>query len=457
MKNFYLILIFGSLLFTGCVNFTTRTEKDVYTITVLDTTNLYEQKNAPGNRDNGIVFPSSRTITSNRVLMLKDSIVVRDYPDFIRMGLFESVGIIGGNKDSALGTGIFGLFPELGDVSIDSRGKKALFTGGIYRVFVGEWRLRWFNDAKNWTIGTSAWEQIVPDAAFETQLGSILPIYLRKRWFISDKIPYITVTAASGLGWYPSQYLNSSLSLDFGSIGGLNLRAYGGFVAGVNAAGNFFTRSSPNQLESQTVILPYFGLGMSFLDFHNKVEETYIEWKDHEHSAWNVGFAQFGLLYSTADSAISEGGAETALYKGVMIRLLNASLALPFANNQFFVGVSLANLMVMGLNSWGLAILPVRVGYWLPLMPDLSLEPFFELGVYPTKYFHVGSRLNLALTDILNIGLVLGYVNGSTSSNMGGDLEALYGDPLKLNQAYLGISVGVGDRFFKPSEIRYNK
>src|SRR5512133_2997698 len=123
-KHLLIILLISAISLSGCVNYTTRTEKDIYTITVRDTTNLFEQKNAPGNRDNGIVFPSSRTITSDRELIQRDSIVERNYPDFIRLGLFESIGTIGMNADSGLGTGMFGLFPNFNNVSSTYRGDK---------------------------------------------------------------------------------------------------------------------------------------------------------------------------------------------------------------------------------------------------------------------------------------------------------------------------------------------
>jgi hypothetical protein len=456
MKNLIILLFLSAIVLSGCKNLMTRTEEDVFTITVMDTTNLYEQKNAPGNHDNGVIFPSSRTITSKRVLVQKDSLVERRYPDFIRLGLFESVGIIGGQSDSALGTGLFGLFPDFSKLSRDYRGESHLFSGGIYRVMTGEWRMRWFGDAKNWTLGTSLWEEIVPDAHFERHFGSLLPVYVRKRWYLSDKIPYLCLTGALGIGYFPSQYLNASVSLDFGSIGGFNMRAYGGFAAAYNGKGNFFVRNSPNPNVSQMVILPYLGLGVSFLDFHNTVDETYVEWKDHEHSAWNVGFAQFSMLYTTADTALGSDGTSKSFIKGMMLRVLNTSLALPFANNRFYAGVSLANLLVMGQNSWGMAIMPLRVGYWALLLPhELSTEPFLEFGIYPTTYFHIGNRLNLKFSDMLNIGLVLGYVHGSTNNGFGKDMTDMFGTTGDMSQFYFGVSLGLFDRIFNEKDLRY--
>ncbi len=456
MKYYYALIFLVALTISSCGNLTTRTENDVYTITVKDTTNLYEQKNAPGNRDNGVIFPSSRTITSKRLLVQRDSLVERRYPDFIRLGIFESVGIIGGRTDSAMGTGLFGLFPDFSKINKSFKGEKYLFSGGIYRVLTGEWRLRWFDDAKNWTIGTSLWEEIVPDANFARHFGSVLPVYFRKRWYLSDKIPYLCLTSSFGIGYYPSQYLNASLSLDFGSIGGFNMRAYGGLAAAYNGIGNFFVRNSPTPSMSQMVLLPYLGLGVSFLDFHNTVDETYREWKDHEHSAWDVGFVQYNMLYTTADTAMNSDGSSESLIKGMMLRLLNTSVALPFGNNRFYAGVSLANLMVMGKNRWGMAIMPLRFGYWSLLIPDeLSNETFIETGLYPTSYLHIGNRLNLKFSNMLNIGFVLGYVKGSTSNAFGRDLKDLYGTPGDLSQFYLGVSLGIFDRIFNKKELRY--
>ncbi len=456
MKYILISVLFVGFVLSGCGNLMTRTETDVFTITVKDTTDRYEQKNAPGNRDNGIVFPSSRTITSKRLLVQRDSIVERNYPDFIRLGVFESVGIIGGQSDSSIGTGLFGLFPDFSKLDNDYRGESAFFSGGIYRFFTGEWRLRWFDDAKNWTVGTSLWETFIPDAHFERRFGSFLPLYVRKRWFLSDKIPYLSLTGAFGIGYYPSQYANLSLSIDLGSMGGFNLRAYGGFAAGYNGKGNYFVRNSPNPDASETILLPYVGLGVSFLDFHNIVDETYVEWKDHSHSAWNVGFMQFSMFYSNADRGLGADSNSTSVIKGGMLRLLNTSLALPFADNRFYAGVSLANLLVMGQDSWGVAVMPLRFGYWaLLLKHELSTEPFVEVGFYPTQYFHIGNRLNLRFTEMLNIGFVIGYVNGSTSSAFGSTFTDLFGQSGDLSHFYIGVSVGLLDRIFNKSELRY--
>ena len=455
-KHLLIILLISAISLSGCVNFTTRTEKDIYTITVRDTTNLYEQKNAPGNRDNGIVFPSSRTITSDRELIQRDSIVERSYPDFIRLGLFESIGTIGMNADSGLGTGLFGLFPDFNNVSSTYRGDKYVFTGGIYRFIIGEWRLRWFRDAKNWTLGTSLWENIVPSAHWESQLGSFLPVYVRKRWFFSDEIPYLCLTGAVGIGWFPSQYVNASLSLDLGSIGGLNLRAYAGIAAGLNNNGNYFVEGSPDPNERENIVAPYIGLGISFLDFHNTVDETLHEWKDMKHSAWDIGIAQISMIFSLSDTKNETD--TTSFIKGVMVKLLNSYLALPFANNQFFAGLSLANIISLSANSWGFSMLPVTAGYWQTIIPDeLSTTPFVEFGFYPTSYFHIGNRVNLVLTDKINVGFVLGYVSGSSGDNLGQDLQDVFGPPGDISQFYLGISLGLGDRIFYPQDIRYNK
>ena len=456
MRYFYIYILLAGLVLSGCGNMMTRTETDVFTITVKDTTNLYEQKNAPGNRDNGVIFPSSRTITSKRLLVQHDSVVERKYPNFIRLGVFESVGIIGGQSDSSLGAGLFGLFPDFSKLGPSYRGESAFFSGGFYRFLSGEWRLRWFDDAKNWSIGTSLWEVFLPDAHYERRFGSFLPLYVRKRWYFSDKIPYLCLTGAFGVGYYPSQYVNLSASLDLGSLGGFNMRVYGGFAVGYNGKSNYYVRNSPNPDVSQTVVLPYLGLGVSFLDFHNTVDETYKEWKDHEHSAWNVGFLQASILYTTADTALGSDGTSSSVIKGMMMRVLNTSLALPFANNRFYAGVSLANLLVMGQNKWGLAVMPLRFGYWaLLLKHELSTEPFIEAGFYPTAYFHIGNRLNLRFTNMLNIGLVFGYVVGSTNVDFGKDVTNLFGTTGDMSQFYVGISVGLLDRIFNSQELRY--
>ncbi|MCL5992301.1 MAG: hypothetical protein M1419_09415, partial [Bacteroidetes bacterium] len=201
MKKYLLFLLlagFFSSQFWGCISYS-RTETDIYTISELDTTTQYLDKNAPGNRDNGIIYSSSRTVESHREMIQRDSTVTREYPNFIRLGLFESIGLIGSGSDFAAGMGMFGIFPDFDNFKTTYRGGTGkVFSGGLYRFGVGEWRLRWFRDSKDWTYGTSGLEIIMPDARTEYALVGIAPLYLRKRWFLREEIPYIAITGHIG-------------------------------------------------------------------------------------------------------------------------------------------------------------------------------------------------------------------------------------------------------------------
>ena len=136
MKNYIYYISFFVVLITSCS--VTRTERDVYTITIRDTTTLEEQKNAPGTRDNGVIYPSSRVFQSQRTITQKDSIVERYYPDFIRLGVFESVGFFfSGKSDHALCNGLFGIFTDLNYIIDNYKGIQTRYL----RWFISLWYL----------------------------------------------------------------------------------------------------------------------------------------------------------------------------------------------------------------------------------------------------------------------------------------------------------------------------
>ncbi len=464
--NLFSILAILAVTFSGCSTYHTRVEEDVHTISDIDTTTLSFVQNAPGNRDNGVIYPSSRSIRSQRHLLQHDSIVTREYPDFIRLGLFESIGIIGGDPDHAIGTGLFGIFVDQENLKETFRGKKGnVFPGGIYRIGIGEWRLRWFRDAEDWTFGYHIFEAIVPDARGEKTLTSLMTPYIRKRFFLRRKIPYVAVTSAVGLGWWPSKYINTSVSLDVGSIGGLNLRAYLGFAAGINLATSPVVENNAFASTTQTSTIPYAGLGVSVLDFLNIVPETLKEWKDYEHSSWDVGLIELAVLNTGSDVSLF---AETNSYgkvisspfiKGGMIRLATAYIALPILDNRIYAGTSLFNLLFLGQNEWGFGILPIRLGYWLTVIPDeLTADPFIEYNYYPSAFFQVGGRLNLRINQMLNVHVLLGLASGSTTRDVLSSLQSKStGVPGRISNAYFGIGLSLGDRIFFPDELRYNK
>ncbi|MBK9248753.1 MAG: hypothetical protein IPM69_11700 [Ignavibacteria bacterium] len=222
----------------------TRIEQDAFTITTKDTTVTELSKNAPGQRSNGIIYPSSKTLDTREFTTQYDSIVERSYPKFIRIGLFESVGLVGTSKpDVGIGSGMFGIMgyfdPDFGVITKGDTTRNVFFTGGIYRFGIVESRLRWFNDAKDWTIGTSIIEVITPEVSNDKSLFSLFPLYIRKRYFLREEIPYIAITPSFGFGYLGSLYGNIGASLDVGSLGGLNFRGYIGFAAGMNYLGLF--------------------------------------------------------------------------------------------------------------------------------------------------------------------------------------------------------------------------
>ncbi len=460
MKKFLFFIFFSIFLFYlfGCGTFHTRTETETYTIVVRDTLTQIEVKNAPGKRDNGIVYPSSKVLESIRTITTRDSIVERFYPNFIRLGVFESVGLIGTSKENQLGAGIFGIFPEVEKYPETQRGyKDKLFSGGYYRFGIGEWRLRWFKDSRNWTIGTSIYEIIAQDNLLEHNLASIFPIYIKKRFFFSQKIPYIALSPSFGFGLYPSQYINPNIALEIGSLGGLNIRAYAGIALGQNPKFSPFVQDL-DPPTAQTITTTYLGFGISFLDFVNIVPELYTEWKDHEHSSWNIGLLQFALLNTNSDTSL--GRSTKTLVKGLHFRALPTSISVPILNNGFYLGTSLFNVFIFGLKDIGIGFLPVRLGYWQVILPDeLSAEPFVEYNYYPSSFIHFGNRFNLKMSESFNLSLVLGYVSGNNERFV----KAFKNDfidftpYLNFSRYYIGISIGILDRIFQPEEIRYNK
>ncbi len=460
MKNLIslaIIILFLSLI--SCSH--TRIEEDTFTITIRDTTYQRFVNNAPGNKDNGQIMPSSRTFENQRTVNQYDSIVTRTYPDFIRLGLFESIGMMGSSSKNKLAPGLFGLFYDPENLTESFKGDdKATFSGAIYKLGIFEYRLRWFRDAKNWTIGTHALEYIAPDVWTDNSLASIFPLYLRKRYYLYEKIPYVAVTLAGGIGWWPSQYLNLSASLDLGSIGGLNLRTYLGFVAGYNSSSTPQIHNSNNPDKTVSVAFPYFGLGVSVLDFHNLVHETETEWKFHEHSSWDVGLLQIGMLYTTADESVFQSKNDTTekLFKGFSLKLANAQIAIPVLNNRFYAGTSLLNILLLGKKEWAVSVLPIRLGYWLVLLEDeLSLDPFIEYNYFPSNFVNLGSRLNLKISDNINLSLLFAYASGKTDLGYDKSITDEIGLPGEFSRPYVGISLNIWDRIFYPQELRYNK
>jgi hypothetical protein len=265
----------------------------------------------------------------------------------------------------------------------------------------------------------------------------VSPIYLRKRYFIREKIPYITITPSFGISLIPDQYINAGVSADIGSLGGLNFRSYLGIIAGLGSKN----------------ACPYFGIGTSVLDFLNRVPETEKEWKYHEHSSWSVGLASIIGVATNAEYPFFDPKTNSP-FKGIIGRIAPASIAIPLGNNRFYAGTSLINFMLLGQTEGGIGILPLRLGYVHTLMgQELSLEPFAEYNYYPSSMVHIGTRLALRISNQINLQLQAGYSTGSPIATLNRDFKNL----TNFDIFYIGIGIGLYDRLFQSSELRYRK
>lgn len=457
--------LFVSAALTGCYTIT-RTEKDLYTITQSDTTIREEVHNPPGDRENGTIYPSPRTVEISRTYVQEDSVVKRHYPAFLRFGGIEAASfLLTGGETKGSGNGLFGLYdlPTLNKPS-DSK----LFTANMYRLMPYEIRLRWFDDAPNWTIGTAAFEyfqrQNDSSAEIETdeRLMGILPIYIRKRFFFREEPPYIMAVPFFGFSapWGPSYYVNLGSTLDVGSYGGINFRAYGGLIAGTSSLFGENARGSG-------LSFPYFGLGVSVLDFVNKTDELFIEWKDHDHSALEVSALNVDIVKAFSDTGAFGIDPQDATstgpppITGMIVRVASASIPLPIGDRRWFVGTSLFNLMALNRTDIAFGFLPIRTGYRLNLASDeLNLEPFGEFTYYPSTAWHLGARMLLKVPKIPEINLdfpftinvVAGLVSGSTNLDVIADLDDLQA-PDNFTTPYIGIGIGIGDAIFSPAEV----
>lgn len=446
----------------------TRTEKDAYTITDVDTTTRRRAVNAPGERDNGAIFPSPVVTTVNRQVRQKDSVYEREYPDFIRFAVFESASLLGsGPSDTPLAPGLFGLYglfnPNFGVVT-PSRPQEGVFTGAMYRLLTAEWRLRWFRDAANWSIGTSAIEIWAPQLDMSQTLFGIAPIHIKKRFYLREEIPYIALTPSFSVALLPSQYIHLGGALEVGSIGGLNLRAIAGYVAGQNGS---MTRGIRNDLSSVpqpegavTVSFPYVGLDLSVLDFHNLVRETRREWREHEHSGWEVGVAEIGGVMASGNRSIfSDAPSNTSgvSIRGAIVRLAPASIALPFIDTRLALGTSVINITAVSKDNFGIGVLPFRLSFHQQLLPDeLFLVPFVEYNYWPSSYLHLGTAVKLSVSQLFNMSLSAGYATGAASTELGSGF-GMFGNTGSFSGGYLALNIGILSRLFHSEELRYNR
>ena len=458
------ISTFAGVLLEGCYTIT-RTEEDLYTITQSDTTIREDVNNTPGDRDNGTIYPTPRTVEIVREYVQRDSTVERHYPAFLRFGGIEAASFltVGGSTDGA-GNGLFGLYELL---TLNETDDTKLFTGGLYRIMPYEIRLRWFDDSPNWTIGTAGVEflqrQVDSSSEFasDEQLIGVAPIYIRKRYFLRDSPPYVMVVPFFGLSpWGPNHYINLGSTLDVGSIGGFNARAYLGYAAGIT---NLYSTEN-----SSGVSFPYVGIGVSALDFVNKTEELFIEWKDHDHNALEVSGLNIDLVRAFSDtddpfgSTLADTTAGPPPISGVILRFASASVPVPVGNRRWFVGTSLFNLMALNSTDIAFGFLPIRTGYRMNLLKDeLSFEPFAEMTYFPSTALHLGGRVVLEMPEIPEIGLndfpftinaVFGMVTGSTNLDVVTGVEELIA-PDSFTTPYIGIGIGIGNALFTPEEV----
>ncbi len=444
-----------SVLLAACGSYT-RTERDVYTITELDTVVVDQVVNQPNDRDNGVIYPSSRTVTMDRSMLQYDSVVVREYPGFIRLAAFEGVGLIGSQlTGNSTQTGLFGVFYDIdellfGDTAPDEGGK--LFAGYHYRIGIGEWKMNFFGDDPNWTYGITLWEQIAPDDDTDNLLTGITTLSVRKRFYLRDKIPYISITPGLHLTAYPSQYLHGTVSADVGSLSGVNLRLYTGYVFGQTGFGG----------NARMVNFPYLGVGIGLLDFLNREEELEVEWKDHEHSGWEIGAIDFTFLGSSVDSSFfSRQDPETQTQspiKGFSLSALNARIAIPILDHRLYAGTSLASFIIAGTNEYVLGCIPLRVGYyWQPLGGRFVLEPFAETAFAPSSYIQIGARGALPLSDQMSLQVVAAYLSGNPGSTANYSLTGQPGGTGDFSVFYVGVGASLLDRVFGRNELRYGR
>ncbi len=445
--KYILTLFFFSALFTSCV---TRYEYDTYTITVRDSLVRERVRNAPGTgSENGTVFPSSRTTRLSRESLSYDSTYERAYPAFLRYGGIEFAGLLTGSSNLGVGASVLGVHTILDSNRLNNIFKakeNSIFKGRIFRIAPLEYRLHWFNESPNWTIGWNAYESIAKDDNTSNTLTSIgANVYIRKRFWFREKPPYLFASPFFGISLAPSVYLNFGSELTFGSFGGFNLRGYAGLAYG-------FTWGSG----TNTIITPYIGLGVSALDFINKVSETEHEWKDYLHSAIEVSVMDLDLLDGLAGypNLFSKSTAGLPI-TGIGLQFATAHFPLDLWDGKFWAGTSLFKLFALGYNQVMMSVLPLRIGYRQYLIAeDLTLEPFLEVNYYPSSFINLGARLRLNTFRDMTVGLLIGYANGSTGAfypsiftSTGSAIHS------SINSFYLGISINLKDRMNTPAFV----
>lgn len=447
-----IVVLFIGASLTGCI---TRTELDAYTITMRDTTYRSAIRNAPGpDGEHGVIYPSNRETHVTRETLSYDSTHERNYPAFLRYGGIEFAGFITGAHGPGYGPGLLGVYSLLDSFRLNNlflQPESNLFQGHLIRILPVEYRLRWFDDAPDWTIGWNAYERIAQNHDPEKNLSSTFAnVYVRKRYWLRDEKPYVIGAPYVGLSLIPSAYLNLGGELIFGSYGGFNLRGYLGVASG-------FTWKAFSDKPAQTIITPYIGLGVSALDFINTVDELFVEWKDHKHSAIEVSVFDADLIYATAGYPNLFDTASVPIpVTGTSLQFATSHFPLSILNGKFWVGTTLFKLFALGYNQFTFSVLPLRFGYREYLIAeDLTWEPFIEANYYPSQYANLGMRLRLNTFEDMTVGLVAGFASGSTGAFVP-KIFYTKGSPLSsdLSSFYFGVSFGFKDRMYTPETIR---
>jgi hypothetical protein len=459
-KIAYLTLV-TAILFGGCV---TRTEVDYYTITVRDSTVRSQVRNAPGsNDDNGVVFPTSRTTTIHRETISYDSTHERNYPAFLRYGGLEFASFFTGAAGPGFGAGFLGVYTLFDSTrnpiysaenNAPKKDQTTLFRGHLFRIVPLEYQLHWFDESPDWTIGINMFESIAQNGDATRTLNSIASnLYIRKRYWLRDKKPFLFITPFFGLSLLPSAYINFGGEITFGSYGGFNLKGYLGLASGFTWGA--FTNSNQTL---PAVTTPYVGIGVSALDFINTTSDLAREWKDYAHSAVEISVFDADLIYATAGYPNLFDTAKVHIpLTGAVMQLATAHFPLNnLWNGKFWVGTSLFKFFGMGYNQVAMSVLPLRIGYRQYLIAeDLTLEPQIELNYYPSPFANISARLRLNTFKDITVGFVLGYASGST----GAFLPTFFyqngsTDPTKFNTFYLGVSFGLKDRLYTPEKVK---
>lgn len=443
----------------------TRTETDYYTITIRDTTYREDIRNVPGSSDDhGVVYPSSKTTQISRHTLTYDSTFDRRYPNFLRIGGLEFAGLVGTSSRAGIGPGLFGVYSLLDSTTINEIGSalnpmptdkektSKFFKGSIVRFFPLEYRLRWFEDSPNWTIGINLFEWINKDE--EQGFSSVLSnVYLRKRYFFRDKIPYVIAAPYFGLSMWPSMYINMGGELIVGSYGGFNVRGYAGLATG-------FNWKFGNQEGSKSFGFPYIGLGVSAMDFLNKPEETERVWEEYVHSAIEITALDLSLLAPFEDYVNAFDTSIARLpFKGGTARLATSHFPLPFLDGKFWAGTSLFQYMALGFEQATFSVLPLRVGYRQHLIAeDLSIEPYVELNYYPSFYLNLATRLRLNTFSGVNFGFVFGYASGSSGAFLPNTFVQ-EGSPIgsDFSSVYAGVVIGLSSTLYTPEFVRASR